>query len=94
MWVLQGDGPDALRLSDLSMIAPCLIMPSVCPVFVWSSEALVTWTGAGIWTMFGFKILCKLAKVKDRHNVLEYMIYLHVNLGERMRDDLMTIKNG
>ena len=48
MWVLQGDGPDALRLSDLSMIAPCLIMPSVCPVFVWSSEALVTWTGAGI----------------------------------------------
>ena len=42
MRVLQGKGPDAERLSDLSVIAPCLIMPSVCLVSECSSEALVT----------------------------------------------------
>ena len=44
---------EAQILSDLSMMAPCLIMPSVWPVFVCTSEALVTSTGAAIMIEYG-----------------------------------------
>ena len=42
------------------MIAPCLIIPSVCPVLVCSSEALVIWTGAAMLDNIGGNFVSKL----------------------------------
>ena len=54
---------EAQILSDLSMMAPCLIMPSVWPVFVCTSEALVTSTGAAIMIECGAQKKLQICKI-------------------------------
>lgn len=44
----HANSPEAQILTDLSMMAPCLIMPSVCPVPSSKAVDFVTWTEDGM----------------------------------------------